>query len=135
MEIRLDGRNALVTGASSGIGRGIAEALAQSGADVAINYRSDEAGAAETARLVRESGRRALIIPADVGDPRQVAAMFRRLDDECRDEPRGDEARHVAVDDDAGLADGLRELACRGEGFVARAMTAHELAQRHHRNG
>ncbi len=82
MEIRLDGRNALVTGASSGIGRGIAEALAQSGADVAINYRSDEAGAAETARLVRESGRRALIIPADVGDPRQVAAMFRRLDDE-----------------------------------------------------
>ncbi len=82
MEIRLDGKNALVTGASSGIGRGIARALAAVGADVAVNYRSNAPGAEETARYVREAGRRALCIQADVGDPAQVAAMFDRFDAE-----------------------------------------------------
>ena len=81
MEIRLNGKTALVTGASSGIGQGIAAALAAAGADVAINYRSDRAGAEETARQVREAGRRALAIQADVGDPGQVEAMFRRFDE------------------------------------------------------
>lgn len=82
MEIRLAGKRALVTGASSGIGQGIAVALAAAGADVAVNYRSNLDGAEETARRVREFGRRALVIKADVGDPGQVAAMFRRFDDE-----------------------------------------------------
>jgi NAD(P)-dependent dehydrogenase (short-subunit alcohol dehydrogenase family) len=82
VEIRLDGKIALVTGASSGIGQGIAVALAAAGADVGINYRSNSDGAEETARRVRESGRRALVVKADVGDPAQVAAMFRRFDSE-----------------------------------------------------
>ena len=82
MEIRLDGKNALVTGASSGIGSGIAVALAMAGADVAINYRANVVGAEETAERVREIGRRAVVMPADVGDPAQVAAMFRRFDAE-----------------------------------------------------
>ena len=56
MEIRLDGKAALVTGAGQGIGQGIAEALALAGADVAINYRTNAAGAAETARRVQEAG-------------------------------------------------------------------------------
>ena len=81
MEIRLDGKLALVTGASSGIGQGIAEALAAAGADVAINYRTNETGAEETARRVRACGRRAMTIQADVGDPDQVDAMFRQLDE------------------------------------------------------
>lgn len=82
MEIRLDGKQALVTGASSGIGQGIAIALAAAGADVAINYRSNAEGAEETARRVRETGQRAFIVQADVGDQTQVAEMFRKVDDD-----------------------------------------------------
>ena len=82
MELRLDGQTALVTGASSGIGQGIAAVLAAAGADVAINYWTDAAGAAETTRRVRGTGRTALTIQADVGDPEQVAAMFARIDAE-----------------------------------------------------
>jgi glucose 1-dehydrogenase len=80
VEIRLEGKNALVTGASSGIGQGIAIALAAAGANVGINYRSNADGAEETSRCVRELGRRSLIIEADVGDPGQVAMMFSRFD-------------------------------------------------------
>jgi len=82
VEFRLEGKNALVTGASSGIGQGIAVALAAAGANVGVNYRSNADGAEETARRVRELGHRALIIEADVGDPGQVAAMFSRFDDD-----------------------------------------------------
>ena len=81
VEIRLEGKNALVTGASSGIGQGIAVALAAAGADVGINYRSMD-GAEETSRRVRETGNRALVMQADVGDPVQVSTMFRRFDAE-----------------------------------------------------
>ena len=81
MEFRLEGKNALVTGASSGIGQGIAVALAAAGANVGINYRSNADGAEETSRRVRELGHRAFIIEADVGDPAQVMTMFSRFDD------------------------------------------------------
>jgi glucose 1-dehydrogenase len=81
MEIRLDGKVALVTGAGQGMGQGIAEALAIAGADVVINYRTNAAGAAETARLVQEAGRQAVVIQADVGNETQVEAMFRHLDE------------------------------------------------------
>lgn len=82
MKIDLNGKIALVTGASSGIGRGIAEGLAASGADVAINYRTGSEGARETARSVSALGRRSLVVQADVGDLGQVEAMFRQIDRE-----------------------------------------------------
>lgn len=78
----LTGKVALVTGASSGIGRGIAQSLAEAGADVVVNYQRDAAGAEETARLVRASGQRALVAQADVGDPDAVVRLFAALDAE-----------------------------------------------------
>jgi NAD(P)-dependent dehydrogenase (short-subunit alcohol dehydrogenase family) len=52
----LQGRVALVTGGSRGIGRGIALALAEDGADVAVNYRRDEAAAKETVSAIESAG-------------------------------------------------------------------------------
>ena len=52
---------ALVTGASSGIGRGIAIAMARAGADVAVTYRANESGARETERAIRALGRKAAV--------------------------------------------------------------------------
>jgi glucose 1-dehydrogenase len=76
------GQKALVTGASSGIGRAIAMALADAGADVVINYSSGEEKARLLATELGERGVRALAVRADVGDESQVEAMFRRTIDE-----------------------------------------------------
>jgi len=65
---KLKGRTALVTGGSRGIGRAIALALAEEGADVAINYVSSEAPAREVATKIDKLGRRAMLAQADVGD-------------------------------------------------------------------
>jgi glucose 1-dehydrogenase len=71
------GQKALVTGASSGIGRAIAQSLADAGADVVINYASGRDKAIELARELEASGARAIAIQADVSDEAQVQAMFR----------------------------------------------------------
>jgi 2-deoxy-D-gluconate 3-dehydrogenase len=69
----LSGRNALVTGASRGIGQVIAVALAGAGADVALVARTED-GLADTAEQVDALGRRAVILPTDVTDQESVAA-------------------------------------------------------------
>jgi glucose 1-dehydrogenase len=74
-QARLDGKVALVTGASRGIGRGCALALAEDGADVVVNYRSHPDDAAATVREVEGFGRRAFAFGADVSDRSQVDAM------------------------------------------------------------
>ena len=76
MTIDLSGRVAAVTGSDSGIGQAIALALANAGADVAASFHSDEAGAEETARLIRERGRRASFAALDVRDPASVGRYF-----------------------------------------------------------
>ena len=67
--IELDGRSAVVTGGSRGIGRAIAVRLARQGADVAFSYRSDVASADETRAAVEACGRRAVAFQGDVTDP------------------------------------------------------------------
>ncbi|KIC58420.1 MULTISPECIES: SDR family NAD(P)-dependent oxidoreductase [Brevundimonas] len=73
---QLSNRIALVTGADSGIGRGIALAFADEGADVVITWYTDEAGAVETAERVRGFGRRAMVQRLDVRAPESVKALF-----------------------------------------------------------
>ena len=71
----LSGKVALVTGASSGIGRATALALAQAGADVALNYYSMPEGAEQTASEIRQLGRKALLFPVDVAVQDNVEQM------------------------------------------------------------
>jgi 3-oxoacyl-[acyl-carrier protein] reductase len=75
----LEGKKALVTGASRGIGRAIAVALAEAGADVAINYSGSEAAAAETAQAVEALGRKAIVVKANVGKADEFDAMVKEV--------------------------------------------------------
>ena len=72
---RLEGRRALVTGASRGIGRDIALALAQEGADVGINYNKSDQDADHIAQLIEELGKNTWVYPADISDMDQVKQM------------------------------------------------------------
>lgn len=73
--MKLKGRVAVVTGGSRGIGKAIALALAEEGADVAINYQRNEALAKEVAQSIERMGRVAEIYQADVSDQEQVLRM------------------------------------------------------------
>lgn len=72
----LESKIALITGASKGIGKGIALELARCGCDVAVNYNSDAAGAEATAAEIRCMGRQAMITGANVGLAADVDRMF-----------------------------------------------------------
>ncbi len=84
---RLRDKTAIITGGDSGIGRAVAIAFAREGADVVIAYLCEDGDAQDTARLVEEAGRRALLIRGDLSEPRhcrQVIAetveMFGKID-------------------------------------------------------
>ena len=78
---RLEGRHALITGADSGIGRAVAIAFAREGVDVAISYLSEETDARDTERLVTEAGRRAVLLPGDIGQRTVVETVARKAID------------------------------------------------------
>jgi NAD(P)-dependent dehydrogenase (short-subunit alcohol dehydrogenase family) len=75
---KLLNKAALITGADSGIGRAVAIAFAREGADVLISYLSEHKDAEETARWVREAGRKALLVPGDIGDAKHCEQMVER---------------------------------------------------------
>ncbi len=80
MNIRLDGKRALVTGGNSGIGAAIALALADAGARVAINYVVHPEAADKLVQSITQQHGEAISIQADVSDPRAVEQLFRRID-------------------------------------------------------
>jgi len=86
--LRLKDKVALITGASRGIGRGIAEIFAEEGADVAVNYVSSAREAEAVADYVRSKGRRAITTKADVARRAEVEPM---IDDRHRHDRVGDE--------------------------------------------
>jgi NAD(P)-dependent dehydrogenase (short-subunit alcohol dehydrogenase family) len=80
--VKLNGKIAIITGASRGIGKGIAEIFAEQGADVAVNYVASAEAAEEVAKYVRSHGRRAITVKADVANRNQVEAMFDKVEQE-----------------------------------------------------
>lgn len=72
MHVDLDGRTALVTGASRNIGRAIAETLAQAGADVGVTARTNREGCEETANRVEAAGQQTSVALGDLGDPDDI---------------------------------------------------------------
>ncbi len=77
--MKLKGKIALVTGAGRGIGRGIAEVLAEEGSDIAINYLENAEQAEEVVRSIREKGRRSIAVEGDVAKRADVEAMVDRV--------------------------------------------------------
>jgi glucose 1-dehydrogenase len=75
----LQGQKALVTGSSSGIGQGVALALARAGADVLVNYVGSREGADKTVEGIEALGRRAISVDADVSQEAQVEGMFDQM--------------------------------------------------------
>jgi 3-oxoacyl-[acyl-carrier protein] reductase len=77
-----DGRVAVVTGGTRGIGRTIAMRLAAEGANVAVSYRSNDEAAEETAASVRAEGVKCAVFKGDVASPADVQALFKGVSDE-----------------------------------------------------
>jgi NAD(P)-dependent dehydrogenase (short-subunit alcohol dehydrogenase family) len=81
MNIRLDGKRALVTGANSGIGAAVAAAMAEAGAKVAVNYVAHPEATDEMVQKIKRQGGDAIPVQADVSNPKAVEAMFRQMDE------------------------------------------------------
>ncbi len=80
MDIRLDGKRALVTGGNSGIGEAVVLALAEAGAKVAVNYVGHPEAAEALVQKIKSQKGEALALLADVSDPQAVTGMFAAID-------------------------------------------------------
>jgi NAD(P)-dependent dehydrogenase (short-subunit alcohol dehydrogenase family) len=79
---RLEGKTAIVTGASRGIGRAIVLGLAREGAKVALNYQSNDAAAKEVADQITKDGGTCLLVKANLADPKEARGMVKRVADQ-----------------------------------------------------
>src|SRR5215475_12678870 len=80
MDIQLKGKRVLVTGGNSGIGEAMALAFADAGADVAVNYVSNEPAAKKVVQAIEAKGRKALALEGNVAEEEEVARLFDALD-------------------------------------------------------
>ena len=78
----LNGKHALITGGSRGIGRGIALKLAENGVNVGINYVQNETAALDTLSKVRERGADGFVVQADISRPEEITAMVKKVESE-----------------------------------------------------
>jgi NAD(P)-dependent dehydrogenase (short-subunit alcohol dehydrogenase family) len=79
---RLEGKKAIITGGDSGIGRAVALAFAREGADLLISYLSEDEDARQIARDVEEAGRKAILMPGDIGEEGHCQEIVRRAEQE-----------------------------------------------------
>ena len=101
--MRLEGKVVVVTGASRGIGAGIARCMAREGAEVVVNYLRSEEQAYQVVKDIEISGRKAMAIKADVGDYQQVESMI--------DQAVGHFGKLDIVVSNAGISGGDKPLA------------------------
>lgn len=119
----LQGRIALVTGGGRGVGRAISLALAEDGADVAVNYRRDEEAAEATAEEIRALGRRAIAVPASIDDADADAAMVERV--------AGELGPVSILVNNAGLASRGQAVADTDPAEVQRLLATHAIGPHH----
>jgi len=135
MNEEAEARVAVVTGASRGIGRGIALELARSGADIAVVYRAEEGKALRTVEEIRKMGRKAVAIECDVADSASVEGM--------RDAVLGEFARADFIINNAGIHQHLKswelseedwrrvmDVNITGTFLVARTFTPHLMERK-----
>ena len=119
----LIGRVALVTGASRGIGRAIALALAEDGADIAVNYRREDAQAEQVVADIKALGRRAAAFKAAVDHLEDASAMVERVKSEL--------GKISILVNNAGIASRGNSVADTDPAEMARVMSVHALAPFH----